>query len=169
MLNSYLTDNYNKLKDMAYNITGGKHNEDLLSFVIEELYKCDQNKINEIIDNGDMRWYIIRIMLNQYHSKTSRYYYKYRKFYEYHVTGIIEAITPDNVEVNIEDKKIVEKKLAWIEEKLKDLYWFDAEVFRIYYREGFSLNEMQKETKINRNTLHKAISNVKNYLINEKN
>ena len=41
---------------MAYNITGGKHNEDLLSFVIEELYKCDQNKINEIIDNGDMRF-----------------------------------------------------------------------------------------------------------------
>ena len=154
---------------MAYNITGGKHNEDLLSFVIEELYKCDQNKINEIIKKNQMTFYVVRVMLNQYHSKTSRYYYKYRKFYEYHVTGIIEAITPDNVEVNIEDKKIVEKKLAWIEEKLKDLYWFDAEVFRIYYREGFSLNEMQKETKINRNTLHKAISNVKNYLINEKN
>ena len=154
---------------MAYNITGGKHNEDLLSFVIEELYKCDQNKINEIIKKNQMTFYVVRVMLNQYHSKTSRYYYKYRKFYEYHVTGIIEAITPDNVEVNIEDKKIVEEKLAWIEEKLKDLYWFDAEVFRIYYREGFSLNEMQKETKINRNTLHKAISNVKNYLINEKN
>ena len=154
---------------MAYNITGGKHNEDLLSFVIEELYKCDQNKINEIIKKNQMTFYVVRVMLNQYHSKTSRYYYKYRKFYEYHVTGIIEAITPDNVEVNIEDKKIVEKKLAWIEEKLKDLYWFDAEVFRIYYREGYSLNEMQKETKINRNTLHKAISNVKNYLINEKN
>ena len=153
---------------MAYNITGGKYNEDLLSFVIEELYKCDQNKINKIIKKNQMTFYVVRVMLNQYHSKTSRYYYKYRKFYEYHVTGIIEAITPDNVEVNIEDKKIVEEKLAWIEEKLKDLYWFDAEVFRIYYREGYSLNEMQKETKINRNTLHKAISNVKNYLINEK-
>lgn len=154
---------------MAYNITGGKHNEDLLSFVIEELYKCDQDKINEIIEKNQMTFYVVRVMLNQFHSKTSRYYYKYRKFYEYHVTGIIEAITPDMVEVNIEDKKIVEERLAWIEDKLKDVYWFDAEVFRIYYREGFSLNEMQKETKINRNTLHKAISNVKNYLINEKN
>lgn len=154
---------------MAYNITGGKHNEDLLSFVIEELYKCDQDKINEIIEKNQMTFYVVRVMLNQFHSKTSRYYYKYRKFYEYHVTGIIESITPDNVEVNIEDKKIVEERLAWIEDKLKDVYWFDAEVFRIYYREGFSLNEMQKETKINRNTLHKAISNVKNYLINEKN
>ena len=37
MLDTYLVNNYNKLKSMAYNITGGKGNEDLLSFVIEEL------------------------------------------------------------------------------------------------------------------------------------
>ena len=49
MLNQYLVDNYNKLKDMAYNITGGKYSEDLLSFVIEELYKCDQDRIEQII------------------------------------------------------------------------------------------------------------------------
>ena len=65
-------------------------------------------------------------------------------------------------------KQEIEERLEWIEEKLKDLYWFDAEVFKIYYREGFSLNQMQKETKINRNTLHKAITNVKKYLLNEK-
>ena len=57
---------------------------------------------------------------------------------------------------------------ADVEEKLKDLYWFDAECFRIYYREGYSLSEMARETRINKNTLHKAITNVKNYLINEK-
>lgn len=49
MLNDYLTDNYNKLKDIAYNITSGKDDDDLLSFVIEELYKCDAKRINEII------------------------------------------------------------------------------------------------------------------------
>ena len=32
MLDTYLVDNYNKLKDMAYNITSGKGNKDLLSF-----------------------------------------------------------------------------------------------------------------------------------------
>ena len=49
MLNKYLILNYDKLKDMAYNITSGK-NHDLLSFVIEELYRCDQERINEIIE-----------------------------------------------------------------------------------------------------------------------
>ena len=168
MLDTYLVNNYNKLKSMAYNITGGKGNEDLLSFVIEELYKCDKERIEAIVRKKQMTFYVVRIMINQFHSKTSRYYYKYRKYYEYHVSGIVEAISPDNVDEDIENKQLIEERLGWVEEKLKDLYWFDAQVFRIYYREGFSLNEMQKETKINRNTLHKAITNVKNYLINEK-
>ena len=168
MLDTYLVNNYNKLKSMAYNITGGKGNEDLLSFVIEELYKCDKERIEDIVRKKQMTFYVARVMINQFHSKTSRYYYKYRKYYEYHVSGIVEAISPDNVDEDIENKQLIEERLGWVEEKLKDLYWFDAEVFRIYYREGFSLNEMQKETKINRNTLHKAITNVINYLINEK-
>ena len=93
MLNDYLENNYNKLKDIAYNITSGKP-EDLLSFVIEELYKCKQDKINDIIKRKEMTYYIVRVMINQFHSKTSRYYYKYNKYYEYHVGGIIESISP---------------------------------------------------------------------------
>jgi|TARA_R100000781_G_C4052248_1_gene118058 DNA-directed RNA polymerase specialized sigma24 family protein len=167
MLNKYLEDNYDKLQDVSYNITNGK-GEDLLSFVIEELYKCDQQRLKEIILEKKMTFYVIRIMLNQYNSKTSRYYYKYKKYYEYHTTTTIESITADNTEYSIKDKKEVEQKLEWIEHKLKDLYWFDAEIFRIYYREGFSLNQMAKETKISRATIYKAIKNVKNYLINER-
>ena len=169
MLDAYLVDNYNKLKDMAYNITSGKGNDDLFSFVVEELYKCDQDRIDEIITKNQMTFYVVRVMINQYHSKTSRYYYKYKKYYEYHTTTTIECLSADNTQYTIKDKELVEERLEWIEEKLKDLYWFDAEVFKIYYREGFSLNQMQKETKINRNTLHKAITNVKKYLLNEKN
>ena len=169
MLDKYLIENYHKLKDMAYNITSGKGNDDLFSFVIEELYKCDQDRIDEIITKNQMTFYVVRVMINQYHSKTSRYYYKYKKYYEYHTTTTIECLSADNTQYNIKQKQEVEERLEWIEEKLKDLYWFDAEVFKIYYREGFSLNQMQKETKINRNTLHKAITNVKKYLLNEKN
>ena len=168
MLDEYLIENYDKLHDMAYNIAGIKQKDDLLSFVIEELYKCDQIRLREIIENKQMTFYVARIMVNQYHSKTSRYYYKYRKYYEYHVSGIVEAVSPDTSVSNKEQKLEVEERLIWIEEKLKDLYWFDAEVFKIYYRENFSLSEMARATKINKNTLYKAIKNVKNYLINEQ-
>ena len=168
MLNDYLIKNYNKLKDIAYNISGVNGTDDLLSFVIEELYKCDQERINEIIEKKQMTFYVARVIINQYYSKTSRYYYKYNKYYEYHVTQIVEQISEDKIDDIIEEKMLIEKRLNWINKKLKNLYWFDAEVFKIYYKEGFSLNQMQRETKINRNTLHKAITNVKKYLINEK-
>ena len=167
MLNKYFEENYNKLKDIAYNITNGK-GDDLLSFVIEELYKCDKDRIIEIIKKKQLTFYIVRVMLNQYHSKTSRYNYKYNKFYEYHVSGIIEAISPDNTTSEIESKEEIEQRLEWIEEKLKDLYWFDAECFSIYFRESHSLNTMSKATKISRATLYKAINNAKKHLINER-
>ena len=168
MLNKYLIENYDKLKDMAFNIAGNNGKDDLLSFVIEELYKCDQERIDEIIEKNQLTFYIARVMLNQYHSKTSRYYYKYNKYYEYHTTTTIESISADNVDYTIKEKELVEERLDWIEKKLKDLYWFDAQVFKVYYLEEHSLNSMAKATKINRNTLFKAISNVKKYLINEK-
>ena len=153
---------------MAYNIAGVKGKDDLLSFVIEELYKCDQERIDEIIKKKQLTFYIARVMLNQYHSKTSRYYYKYNKYYEYHTTTTIESITADNTTYTIKDKKEVEERLEWIEEKLKDLYWFDAELFRIYYRDSHSLNSLAKATRISRATIYKAIKNVKNYLKNER-
>ena len=168
MLNKYLIENYDKLKDMAFNIAGRKGKDDLLSFVIEELYKCDQDRINEIIEKNQLTFYIARVMLNQYHSKTSRYYYKYKKYYEYHTTTTIESITSfENVDYTIKEKELVEERLDWIEEKLKDCYWFDSQVFKVYYLEEHSLNSMAKATKINRNTLFKAINNAKKYLKNE--
>ena len=154
---------------MAYNITSGK-GDDLLSFVIEELYKCDQERITEIIEKNQLTFYVARVMLNQFHSKTSRYYYKYNKYYEYHISGIYDGVSTDDTIETIEYKENVEERLDWIDTKLKDLYWFDAEVFKLYYLsdKNFSLNTMAKATKINRNTLHKSITNVKEFLINEK-
>ena len=168
MLDEYLIKNYDKLKDVALNIAGIKEYEELLHFVIEELYKCDQIRLREIIEKKQMTFYAVRVMINQYHSKTSRYYYKYKKYYEYHTAQTIESLSADKSKSTKKQKEEIEVKLKWIEEKLKDLYWFDAEVFKLYYRENFSLSEMAKATKINKNTLYKAIRNVKNYLINER-
>ncbi len=167
MLDEYLEQNYEKLKDIAYNISSYKYYEDLLHLVIEELYKIDYIKIKETIEQEKMDYFIVRIMLNQYHSETSRFYYKYKKYYKHHSKQIIENITEDTQDNTIEQKQLLEDRLKWIEEKLQDLYWFDAQVFRIYYSESFSLSEMAKETKISRATLYKAITNVKNYLKNE--
>ena len=167
MLNKYLDENYNKLVDISHNIAG-RNKDDLLSFVIEELYKCDKKRIDELIKVKQLTFYVIRVMVNQYNSKTSRYYYKYKKYYEYHTSSYGIEGTADNSLDSISEKINTENRLDWIDEKLKGCYWFDAECFRIYYTEQHSLNSMSKATGINRNTLHKAINNVKKFLIDEK-
>ena len=151
---------------MAYNLTNGNgEEEDLLHFVIEELYKCDNKRLEEIIKKKQMTFYVARIMVNQYYSKTSRYFKKYKKYCQFCVSEINNNIT-ESIEENEAEKK--EQKLNWIEEKLKDLHWFDSTLFKIYYADNHSLNSLSEVTKINRNTIYHSINKVKKYLKNER-
>ena len=166
-LNTYLEKSYNKLLEISKRITSNKYPdyEDVLHESIIALYNSDQEKIKDIIEKKQLTFYIVRIMMNQYQSNTSPYHKKYRRTkHKEHLKDFYiytkEPLTKEKMQ-EFEDR---EKRLQWIDEKLKGLSWFDVEVFRIYFREGFSLNKMQKETKINRSTLGKSIRYIKNYL-----
>ena len=174
-----MTDIYNivsklspKFKEMAFGIC---KDENEVNNAVQELmlYFLQMNpEVLSSIYEKDGKQGILRYgavaLRRALTSPRSAYYYKYKKYYEFHTTSTIEGITPDNTDYNIKDKEQIEERLEWIEDKLKDVYWFDAEVFKVYYLEGHSLNSMAKATKINRNTLFKSINNVKKYLINEK-
>ena len=170
-LNIYLENSYSKLLEISRRITSNKHPdyEDLLHETIIALYNSDQEKIKTIIEKKQLTFYIVRIMLNQYQSNTSPYHKKYRKQYnekqlkEFYIYTK-EPLTKDKLK-EFEDK---EKRLQWIDEKLKGLGWFDVSVFKLYYKEKFSLNSMSRATKINRSTLGKSIRFIKNFLKNEK-
>ena len=170
-LNTYLEKSYTNLLDISKRITSNKYPdcEDLLHETILALYDSNQEKIKVIIEKKQLTFYIVRIMMNQYQSNTSPYHKKYRRIkHKEHLKDFYiytkEPLTKEKMQ-EFEDR---EKRLQWIDEKLKGLSWFDVEVFRIYFREGFSLNKMQKETKINRSTLGKSIRYIKNFLKNEK-
>ena len=40
---------------------------------------------------------------------------------------------------NWEELKEMERKLNWIDKKCQNLNWFDVQIFKIYYLNGFSL------------------------------
>ena len=144
------------------------------------LYDSNKEKIETLIDKNELIFWIARIMVNQYHSKTSPFFKKYRKYYkmidERFVLGTWQDQyinnTPDRIHRILDDngvelKKQFEKDIEMVNKKLKEIHWFDSEVFRIYFQMGFSLNEMQEKTGINRNTLYKSIVKVKK-IFNEK-
>jgi RNA polymerase sigma factor (sigma-70 family) len=161
---------------VAEKITSGKKydRDDLLHDTILALYDSNKEKINELINKNQLIFWIARIMINQYHSKTSPFYKKYRKYYE----NLDERFTlncwndqyvnntPGRTHRIIDEdgvklKKQLEKDIERINKKLKEIHWFDSEVFRIYHQMEYSLNQMEKETGINRNTLYKSIRKVK--------
>ena len=170
-LNIYLEKSYTKLLDISKKITSNRHPdyEDLLHETILALYNSNEEKLNNIIKQKKLTFYIVRIMLNLYQSNTSPYHKKYRKIHNQKQLKDFYIYTKEPLtKEKLQEFELQEERLKWIEEKLKGLSWFDVEVFKIYYRENYSLNKMSKATKISRSTLGKSIRYIKNYLKNLK-
>ena len=75
---------YNKLLNIAKNICKTDFAEDLLHEALLVCLKYDKNKLEFIIQDGKLFFFIARIMANMYHSKTSQYYYQIARFYDKH-------------------------------------------------------------------------------------
>lgn len=54
--------------------------EDLCQMVYLILLEYDEDKIQDLWDNGEINFFIVRIILNQYRSKNSPFFAQWRKF-----------------------------------------------------------------------------------------
>lgn len=166
-LNDYINKSYRNLLEISKRITSNRHPdyEDLLHETILVLYALEKKKINKIIKQKKITFYIVRIMINQYQSNTSPYHKKYRKQYKDEQLKQFYIYTKEPLtKEKIEKLEKNEERLKWIDKKLEGLNWFDVSVFKLYYKEKFSLRTMSIATKISKSTLGKSIRNVKNYL-----
>ena len=77
-LDRYLERNYSDLLQAAERIAG-RDGPDLLHEVILQLYQTKQETLDGLLERGQMKYWALRVMVNNYNSKTSRYHYKWRK------------------------------------------------------------------------------------------
>ena len=117
-LDRYLQDNYTTIREMALTITRGHKidSEELSHEVIISLYSGDREKLTGLIERKQMRYWILRIILNQYNSSSSPFHYQYRKPAERHrnATHDIKGWSEDDVEA----QKIKEELHTFVEEEL---------------------------------------------------
>jgi len=146
-----------------------KHNaEDLIQDVIVQVYS-DKEKYLRICERGELFFYLIRILRLAGFSKTSQYFYKYGRHEQKHRT-LIECITPDfldeqqNIEQEIALDAWTEEMMSSIEEVLKDLNWFDSQLFKIYYLHNHTITTLSNDTGIARTTINRSIRKTKAYL-----
>ena len=64
--------------------------EDCRQMIYVDFLEYDNQKLNEIDEKGDMRFWIVRFVKNYWFSNTSRYYAQYKRFYEH-----FEELTED--------------------------------------------------------------------------
>ena len=182
ILNKFLESNYNKLLDISKTITGSKNllytntdADDLLHETVVILYeKINKKTIRKLIKKKQLIFFIVRIMINQYHSNSSPYYTKYKKYYSlihgsYNTSLLWTEHWLNNLtETNeIKEKEKIEQLLIDAENKLGKLNWFDAEIFKIYYLLKHTIRSLSKETGISKTTIYKSITNIKKQLKND--
>ena len=167
MLNRWLRENYDTVRDIARVITKGKmpDSEDLAHEVILAMLEADPAKMNAVIASNGMRYWTVRLCLNNYRSSTSRFHYKYRKPNERHRKAAehIEFVARDCQAYKFRHEELIE----FVADCLKELPWFEANAFSIYFAEQHSLSSLSEATGINRNTLYKAIRQTSDHIRNE--
>jgi hypothetical protein len=128
---------------------GSPLHEDLFQELIIVLCEYDKGKLEGIHERGQIKWFIIKILQNQFQSSTSPFYKKFRDF---------SARTSDLV-IEAEDEQKEEEEIYSIVENETDREifkdsndWYENTLFKSYLREG-SLRKLSVSTGISRTAI----------------
>lgn len=89
MCNSILTEIYEQgtIKDIMRNMSVSENDaDDLEQEIYLILLEYDTSKIIEMYEKKQLKYFIVGVISRQYHSKTSPFYKKYKKYYS-HIDG----------------------------------------------------------------------------------
>jgi DNA-directed RNA polymerase specialized sigma24 family protein len=182
---SKLTD---KFRTMAYGITT---DENKINEAVQELMlyllQANPSVIRKIYDNdgieGITRYGAVALR-RALTSKRSNFYYKYEKYYT-HIDSTVYSTNNTHVDdftvsgsyhykdiSNLPNEKVDHvqlKKLEKIDCVLDTLHWYDAELFKLYYYEGNTLDSIAAKTRISRNSIFTTIDKVREIIKKELN
>jgi hypothetical protein len=94
---------------------------DLKAEVFLVLCEMNEDKLIGMYERNELKFYIVRIMLNMIKSDRSNFYKSYRNYTEY-VENDTEA------EVNFDKSDLVDK----LEKNLEGLHWYNKEILKLY-------------------------------------
>jgi hypothetical protein len=94
---------------------------DLKAEVFLVLCEMNEDKLIGMYERNELKFYIVRIMLNMIKSDRSNFYKSYRNYTEY-VDNDTEA------EVNFDKSDLFDK----LEKNLEGLHWYNKEILKLY-------------------------------------
>jgi DNA-directed RNA polymerase specialized sigma24 family protein len=151
-LNDWLSKNYNELKNICNKFSTPDEVDDLLHLCIEQFIK--NKKVHQIPDKEKL-YFFTKIVRNQYHSKSSKYHYTYRR-YQFN-----EMVDNNIAEIEYQEDEF---NMDWVHEQLKTIDWYYGRLFELYIEEGCSVTKLSKRTTIPINSVSRDINKVRRQL-----
>lgn len=159
-INNYLEKHYETLKSKVRAVTKGHQNsDDLLNDCIIDLIGKGPDYIHQLLKDGKVQHYIVKMCYIQYNSSTSPFYTKYRK-------QKWDEIKEEKVE--LEDKEEIHEDTEKLGKDIKlyigKLPFYQRELANKHFIEGNSQREMSKMYNINRIHISRDINRIKKNL-----
>ena len=169
----------NKFKKMCYGLTDNVTDienavQELMLYFLQMNPKTLKDIYEKDGEDGLTRYGAV-VLRRSLTSTRSPFYYKYKKYYT-HINSIYETnstLTHKEIkkslenlpELKVDNQDLV--KLEKIDKILDDVYWYDRNIFKLYYYEGNTLDSLAKKTKISRNSLFTTIDKVRELIKDE--
>ena len=162
----FLSENYDYLSRICCGYVGDELGDDLMHDLCVNVLENNKDKFNQLCERGELMYYLLGVIRINAFSKTTRFYYKYKKHKEHEATLSTQNIAqpvPNEVA-----QEYIKKRMTEANELLKGLTWFDAEVFKIYYLHSHSLNTLSDATGISKTTINQALHRARRHIRTKK-
>jgi len=137
---------------------GEELGQDLMHDLCVTILEDNGEKYEDICNRGELWYYLIRVAKINAFSKTTRFYYKYKKHKERETNDLdFHVLLIPNKTNDQRTDTWTSQHMPNVDAVLGTLPFFEREIFRVYYLHEHTLNTLSHATGINRNTIHKAL------------
>lgn len=162
-LDRFVSEEYEWLRgEISTNIAKGKmaeYADDLVQEMMIQLYGMKEEKIEQLLDNGKLKWYVLSGAGMQLRSSTSPFYQRIRK----HKSYAREAGLPNsdsNIFEKIDDTEELDTECYFtcMKRELENLHWYHKVLISEYWEQGKHLEDLHQKYGISKAHLTKDLN-----------
>jgi len=133
--------------------------DDLIQEIILSLYNMPEERIEGMLENGKLKWYVLSSAGLSLRSKTSPFYNKIRKHKMYSRENGL-AGSDSNIFERIDDtgETLIECYYSCMLREIENLHWYNKTLLKEYWIDGETLDTLHAKYKISKLHLTKDLN-----------
>jgi len=133
--------------------------EDLLHEMIIQLYKMKEEKMEGLLENGKLKWYLLSGAGMQLRSSTSPFWNIHRKHKMYARENGLPG-SDKNIFEKIDDTEELstESYYSCMMEEIENLHWYNKTLLNEYWFQGMHLDQLHEKYNISKQHLTKDLN-----------